>query len=601
MREKLRLEKERQRKEMEKRGEEEKEKERQISYAMKKEEIQRKEYQKVMKKEEEERKLKELQRMEKERDNIKIEKEEMERRELENEKNQAEERLRERLRKENEKKKEEKTENDRTNEPHIVVSLLEYWARGEEEYSKRLREQDIENEMIALQEAEMEELRERERAKIDKQEEEDKEHRDKLFFEMEELRERERAKIEKQKEEDKEHRQKLNLEEEVAKLQKNLKLQKPVKVVKSWAVPEASSQSKPEAISNVSKTPQTSPDKKKQKMSQLFMDKWKSIGTKAKGRPKKEIQENNEKIKKLDEVRNILTEVAGPSHIFEQDNQKIKRKNLNLRTSKGGDKNLKRVRENEVKKDNYLSELEDLHEILGNPIEEMSLDEKKRLTLHEYLKLFPIMAEDTSSFVANNMEVHKETVNHWVREFRVNKEIEKSKRGKHSKCFSPIQDALFLQDFRQYVKGHNRVKGKANMTCQSLAAWVNEDLGITDDSKKYSERTICDWLHYAGFTLKTEGKVIYFDGHEREDVIQDRKRFDQGLKEACKKINKINPISLEVIENPNSTHVFVNQDEKAHKSNEVNNTYWSDGRDNFPPPKSEGVTVMTSGKWSKNY
>ena len=43
--------------------------------------------------------------------------------------------------------------------------------------------------------------------------------------------------------------------------------------------------------------------------------------------------------------------------------------------------------------------------------------------------------------------------------------------------------------------------------------------------------TIRKWLHYCGFSVRETKKAIYYDGHEREDVVQ-----VQNVYIACKVI-----------------------------------------------------------------
>ena len=52
-------------------------------------------------------------------------------------------------------------------------------------------------------------------------------------------------------------------------------------------------------------------------------------------------------------------------------------------------------------------------------------------------------------------------------------------------------------------------------------------------------------------------------------MVQDRMRFKKEMDVLKNKINDINPITLEEVENPNVTHVRVSQDEKIHHSNDT--------------------------------
>ena len=77
-------------------------------------------------------------------------------------------------------------------------------------------------------------------------------------------------------------------------------------------------------------------------------------------------------------------------------------------------------------------------------------------------------------------------------------------------------------------------------------------------------------------------------------MVQDRMRFKKEMDVLKNKINVINPITLEEVENPNVTHVRVSQDEKIHHSNDTQPRFWGNGQGQAPPQKSLGQTVMTS-------
>ena len=101
-----------------------------------------------------------------------------------------------------------------------------------------------------------------------------------------------------------------------------------------------------------------------------------------------------------------------------------------------------------------------------------------------------------------------------------------------------------------------------------------------------------NWLHYCEFSVRETKKGIYYDGHEREDVvkvlyfniIRDRSRiilafFTQD------RLERFIPELLETLENAvkvekdsegnvfvtdlDAKYLIVNQDEKSHHSNDV--------------------------------
>ena len=105
------------------------------------------------------------------------------------------------------------------------------------------------------------------------------------------------------------------------------------------------------------------------------------------------------------------------------------------------------------------------------------------------------------------------SVYRWVSELKTSLVIGKSKRGKHSSVKSPMDDENFRKMLTNYVKENARPHGQPNMTCQSLADWVNMTLKVKEDDK-YSARTMYDWLHRLNFNVTVQKKKLYFDGHE---------------------------------------------------------------------------------------
>ena len=137
----------------------------------------------------------------------------------------------------------------------------------------------------------------------------------------------------------------------------------------------------------------------------------------------------------------------------------------------------------------------------------------------------------------------------WVRGWEDEKMVERSKRGRHSKVIS------WLEDERVAIKVRNWVKEKGEeVTSQTLAAAFGEILKevenipeverlvretferVRDEEVERIEkgqerkvslqaRTAREWLNKMGYRWKSIKKGIYIDGHEREDVVQYRDKF----------------------------------------------------------------------------
>ena len=79
---------------------------------------------------------------------------------------------------------------------------------------------------------------------------------------------------------------------------------------------------------------------------------------------------------------------------------------------------------------------------------------------------------------------------------------------------SLIRQDDFCHEARKYVRDNANKKGEPHLTCDMFRDWVNNvyDCEIcTDTARK--------WLQKFGFKQVNHTKGVYFDGHEREDVI----------------------------------------------------------------------------------
>ena len=228
------------------------------------------------------------------------------------------------------------------------------------------------------------------------------------------------------------------------------------------------------------------------------------------------IVDDNEK--ENNPVASVLSESFG-SHSLDEVKQntpyKRKDKKWGSRMYKKEDKN-KTVRDKKklekvmaVKEEN-----EKLIHLLGDPFDEFDLHTTKKLVIHFYLRLweeFPNTG-DLEEVVAKLAGVSVSSVYRWVLDFKTELAINESRRGKSS-VKSPMDNEDFKKMFRDYVKENARPPGQPNMTCQSLADWVNLTLGVSEDDR-YSAKTIYEWLHRLNFNVTVAKKKLYFDGHE---------------------------------------------------------------------------------------
>ena len=105
------------------------------------------------------------------------------------------------------------------------------------------------------------------------------------------------------------------------------------------------------------------------------------------------------------------------------------------------------------------------------------------------------------------------------------------------KSFKTSKGVINVKGFYGQVKSSTRkhlstsnVKGQPNLTAAAFCFWVNEELlpnaclepGFP---RKTSVETARQWMHELGFEVLSASKGAYYDGHERDDVVQYRGEF----------------------------------------------------------------------------
>ena len=94
-----------------------------------------------------------------------------------------------------------------------------------------------------------------------------------------------------------------------------------------------------------------------------------------------------------------------------------------------------------------------------------------------------------------------------------------SDRGKGvTNPLSLIHDEQFRLQAREYVRANSCQKGEPNLTADMFQCEI-------------STETARLWLRSPGFAQKYHKKGVYFDRHERQDVVEYREQFVQQLNE----------------------------------------------------------------------
>lgn len=176
-----------------------------------------------------------------------------------------------------------------------------------------------------------------------------------------------------------------------------------------------------------------------------------------------------------------------------------------------------------------------------------------------------------------------------------------SNQGSHPKSVSLKHNETFRLKATEFVRSHGYVKGAPNLTLDNFIQWVSDEWGV-----KICNETARVWLHEMGFSYQQFNKGIYFDGHEREDVVEHRKKYLATLA-TLKPRFLTSPTQLPVSTShhyaPSQPHALVSSpqhiirvfhDESTFYANADQSLYWSDGSTQALKQKSLGQAVMVS-------
>ena len=137
--------------------------------------------------------------------------------------------------------------------------------------------------------------------------------------------------------------------------------------------------------------------------------------------------------------------------------------------------------------------------------------------LETYISMGPRNCYAAASTVGEVHALHYRTIAQWGLDFVKHgyfSVIVISPSAKFAMCY----DEDFRAAARDYIRNEN--KAKKGMSAPKFRLWVNRTY-----SMHISRRTSTRWLSALGFLYKSLTKSIYFDGHEREDVVTYRVDF----------------------------------------------------------------------------
>ncbi len=163
-----------------------------------------------------------------------------------------------------------------------------------------------------------------------------------------------------------------------------------------------------------------------------------------------------------------------------------------------------------------------------------------------------------------------------------------SERGRS--CGNPgsiVHDEEFRLCAREFVHENAYKRGQPNMTLNDFRNWVETSYNV-----HISIETARAWLISLGFDKKSHHKSVYFDGHERDDVIEYRKEFIDRMFDLDRKC--IYPGHTPQLQPGEKPIIQIHHDESTFYANADQSKYWGDGTMNILKQKSLRQAIMVS-------
>ncbi len=209
--------------------------------------------------------------------------------------------------------------------------------------------------------------------------------------------------------------------------------------------------------------------------------------------------------------------------------------------------------------------------------------------IHASLEAAKIVFVDGGSWKARRIRYY---ANYWL----LNNKFPVSKRGKHQKTIRLIDDEDIAEKCRTWIHEQN-----FKVTPTTFKEFVEKELlpniGVTK-RKSISLMTAMRWLNILGYSFQKHHQGIYYDGHERDDVLQYREVFLEKIFEHEKYMSKYEGETMKRIY-PNlpegeKERILVTHDECIFYFNDGKRGVWAKNGELPLRKKGNGRSIMVS-------
>ena len=198
----------------------------------------------------------------------------------------------------------------------------------------------------------------------------------------------------------------------------------------------------------------------------------------------------------------------------------------------------------------------------------------------------------------NNVAYRAMTIIKWSNEFLQERKLSDHCQGVHSKRKSFLNDS----DVKMMILEEMRKTKPAERSLVVIKKFIDDVvvpsfLGVANRS--VAETTISKYLYEWGYAYRKNKKMIYFDGHEREDVVAYRDIWSRRMMGYMEKMDFYTGENEEnilepTLEDGDKKLVFVTQDESTFYANDGKNDLWLEDGENHIRKKGPGSSIMIS-------
>jgi len=208
-------------------------------------------------------------------------------------------------------------------------------------------------------------------------------------------------------------------------------------------------------------------------------------------------------------------------------------------------------------------------------------------------------ADIAATSLPSDMQYSCRTVHNWARTFLESGVVAQSHRGKHQKSESLLHDEDFLAQCIKWLRETLPSKRTPQHFRRHLVDTVLPLVtGLGAKSTAVCETTARNWMLSIGYKFGAWRKDVFIDGHERADVVEQRKAFCSAWLDLSRRMLSYSGESMDVAVLPEDTSepevVWVTHDESVFYANDDGGHVWSCKEHPDLPKKSRGRSIMIS-------